>query len=316
MITLIRQLGRTLSMAANSPLFWLDTLLVAVVLFFVLRLLGRSPARVLARGALLAVFVLLLLVLLRPFPALSLLARGALLAILVATPVLFQAELRRMLEELGRVGGRGGASHAEVTGGIVPALMRAIERLSADKTGALIVLEGEVPLDVIVETGVRLNAEVSSELLEAIFYPNNPLHDGAAVLRGSRVRAAACVLPLTERRLGRLGTRHRAALGLSEQSDALTLVVSEERGAVSLAQDGVLQYNKDLATVRTALLAWYESRTEGAGQQPGSLCALIGGHDRQWWIRLLGTAALAFGLALLIAVLVHVPGVITEVGLP
>lgn len=239
MISLARQLARAFLVAADSPLFWLDTLLVVLVLFSLLRLVACSRTRILARGALLAVLVLL-----RPFPALSLLARGALLAILVATPVLFETELRRMLERLGRVGGRGGASRAEVTGGLVPALMRAIERLSADQTGALIVLEGEVPLDAIVETGVRLNVEVSSELLEAIFYPNNPLHDGAAVLRGARIRAAACVLPLSARRLGRLGTRHRAALGLTEQSDALTIVVSEQRGTVSLAQDGALQYKQ------------------------------------------------------------------------
>lgn len=313
MITLVEVFLRSLSIASRSPFFWLDTVLVALVLFFLLRLLGRSPARTLARGAVLAILLLMLLVLLRPFPALSFLARGALLAILVATPVLFQAELRRMLEQLGRVGGRGGASHAEVTRGLIPALMRAIERLSADETGALIVLEGQVPLDAIVETGVRLNAEVSSELLEAIFYPNNPLHDGAVVLRGPRVRAAACVLPLSPRRLGRLGTRHRAALGLAEQSDALTIVVSEERGAISLAQNGVLQYNKDLATVRTALLTWYEGVPENGADERRSLRDWLRSHDRRWWLRLVGTLILAFGLALLIALLVHVPTALSQV---
>ena len=118
--------------------------------------------------------------------------------------------------------------------------MKAVEQMAQRKQGALIVFEGATGLGEVTDRGVLVNAEVTAELLTTIFFPNTALHDGAVVLRGERIIAASCVLPLTERELvdNQMGTRHRAALGMTEQSDALTVVVSEETGTISVARNG------------------------------------------------------------------------------
>jgi diadenylate cyclase len=123
---------------------------------------------------------------------------------------------------------------------IVNEVARAAEQMARRRTGALIVFEGVTGLAEIIDRGVRLNADVSAELLLTIFWPNSPLHDGAAILRGEKVVAAGCVLPLAQHDLGdpQLGTRHRAGVGVTEQSDALSLIVSEETGSISVARNG------------------------------------------------------------------------------
>jgi len=166
---------------------------------------------------------------------------------IIATIIVFQPELRRALEQIGRgkffqkvmlIRDERERNYSEIINDIV----KAVENMSKSRTGALIVIERETGINDIIETGVKIDAELTRELLENIFVPNTPLHDGAVVIRGERIAAAGCFLPLTENpNLSKqLGTRHRAALGISENSDALAIIVSEETGVVSSASGGKL----------------------------------------------------------------------------
>jgi diadenylate cyclase len=168
--------------------------------------------------------------------------------------IVFQPELRRGLAELGRSRFFRFFIRSQEQR-IVEEIVRAIERLVAQKNGALVVLERETGLKSFVETGVRLEAVVSAELLSAIFTPKSPLHDGAVIVGQYIVKAAGCILPLTEQPVydKELGTRHRAAIGLSEQTDALVIVVSEETQQVSLTYDGFLERNVSIETLRKRL---------------------------------------------------------------
>ena len=169
----------------------------------------------------------------------------------IATVVIFQPEIRRALAELGRNRGFASAGHDRDT---LDELVRAVLALSAGKTGALIALQREIGTRAIQETGTRLDAEVSSDLLCTIFFPHTVLHDGGVVIAGNRVQAAACVFPLTSQPLqGNLGTRHRAAVGMSEETDALVVVVSEETGAISVAYKGRLSYGLEEPRLRRIL---------------------------------------------------------------
>jgi len=178
--------------------------------------------------------------------------------VIVAIPVVFQPELRRALERLGR--GKFFARPIvflgeEDTTRIINEITRAVLMMVKNKIGALIVIERETGISDYVETGVALDSVISGEFLINIFTPNSPLHDGAVIIRGDRVAAAGCFLPLTENpNLGKeLGTRHRAALGITEISDAVALVVSEETGVISLAREGKLTRYLDEKTLREVL---------------------------------------------------------------
>ncbi|MGB9886132.1 MAG: diadenylate cyclase CdaA [Moorellales bacterium] len=180
------------------------------------------------------------------------------LMLLVALPVVFQPELRRALAQLGR--GRIFARPfvfmaAEEVSRLIEELVRCVQILVRNRIGALIVLERDVRLNEYIETGVKLDAVVSAEFLVNIFMPRAPLHDGAAIIRGDRVAAAGCFLPLTDSPyLSRqLGTRHRAALGISELSDAVAVVVSEETGTISVAEGGKLTRYLDEKNLRQLL---------------------------------------------------------------
>ncbi len=185
----------------------------------------------------------------------------------VALVILFYPELRHALEEVGRLGfwGKGftGLDREDLSS-MVGEIVRAAENLSDKKIGALMVLERETGLTDIVETGTALNAQVSAELLGTLFYPGSPLHDGAAVIRRDRVVAAGCTLPLSESREVQgmqVHTRHKAALGISEQSDALIVVVSEETGIISLAFDGkMVRGLRDDGRLRDLLIREYTGR--------------------------------------------------------
>jgi diadenylate cyclase len=176
----------------------------------------------------------------------------------VALLVLFQPELRRILEQIGR--GRflwaGGPLDREVALRLAHDVARAARVLSERRHGALVVLERRTGLGDFAETGVRLDALLSVPLLLNIFHPNTPLHDGAVIVRGNRVLAAGCVLPLSESPLlsRALGTRHRAAVGITEGTDAVAVAVSEETGTVSLARDGTLSRGLSEEELRAELL--------------------------------------------------------------
>ena len=220
----------------------IDVLLIAFAIFAAFRLLSRTRAITLLRGALALILILVILGLALDLTAINWILANGLVALIVGAAVIFQPEIRRGLDLLGRTGIQDLLAH-DPTEDTVEAVADAATRMSRERHGALIVFERETGLQDVVETGVPVDARVSSELLEGIFFPNSPLHDMATVVRGARVVAASCELPLADEVRGvgrRLGTRHRAAVGITEQTDALAVVVSEETGEVSIAQGGRL----------------------------------------------------------------------------
>ena len=185
----------------------------------------------------------------------------------VVLVILFQPELRKALEQLGR-----GAIHKtavsadlEESGHIVNEITSCLLTLSRRRVGALIVIEQRIGLKDVIETGTSLNSQISAALLENIFEPNTPLHDGAVVIRGPRIMAAACILSLSEGKgISReLGTRHRAALGVTETTDAISLIVSEETGTISVARNGRLTRHLDRAALEELLLSIYHQKETG-----------------------------------------------------
>ena len=264
----------------------LDLLLVTAVLFVLLRLVRGTRAVVLLRGMVVLVAVLALLTSLVPLPGFTWLLRTSLPALLIAIPVIFAPEIRRGLERLGRAGALFNLGSAPTDlERTIHALTAGAQRLSESSLGGLIVIEREVRLGEYLETGVALDAILSPELLLQIFHVNTPLHDGAVILRGDRLAAAACVLPLSSSgtlsttRDRQLGLRHRAALGISEVSDAVAIIVSEESGAISVAHNGRMIRRLDPARLRNILFAFYHPRQGGA--LPAWLARLIRADRRR-----------------------------------
>jgi diadenylate cyclase len=235
-----------------------DILLVTTMILGLFLLVRGTRAVPLMRGVVLLVIAVALASNILSLTAFNWLIRNTLPALLVAVPVIFQPELRRALERLGRGGGFIGFSGLE-TGTIKVShrIARAAQLLAERKHGALIVLERETGLQEYVDTGVPIDGEVSQELLLTIFQPNTALHDGAAIIRGDRIVAAASILPLAEiSHVPRgLGLRHRAAVGITEQSDAVVTVVSEETGDISVARFGRLVRHLDESRLREILQA-------------------------------------------------------------
>jgi len=183
----------------------------------------------------------------------------------VAVPVIFHQEIRRALEQVGRGGSL--MTRSVFTGStftsekVVDEIVKAVGHMSSSRTGALIVIERASGLEEYIDEAVALDSKVTSELLENIFFKNTPLHDGAVIIRGDRVAAAACFLPSTQEAVAiELGSRHRAALGVTQVSDAVALAVSEETGTISLAVGGRLMRGLDLATLREKLLELLPAR--------------------------------------------------------
>lgn len=245
-----------------------DLLLVTAIAFFILRLFQGTQAIVLLRGMVLFIIVTTLLTVLRGLPAFSWLLTTTLPALLIAIPVIFAPEIRRALERLGRAGSlfslSAGSNHTER---VIDILCSTVQRLADRRYGALIVVEREVQLDEYIETGVKLDAQLTPQLLMQIFFINTPLHDGAVILREDRISAAACVLPLSASgTLSRspermMGLRHRAALGISEVSDSVAIVVSEETGVISIAHNGRIIRRLDQNRMRNIFTAMLPRRT-------------------------------------------------------
>jgi diadenylate cyclase len=204
----------------------------------------------------------------------------ALVGTAVTVPIVFQPELRRLLEQLGRGGliaRRDGSEDAHTLEEAVSVLARAAVILSRNRVGALVAIEGATGLREFVESGTRLDARLSVELLLSIFTTFSPLHDGAAIVRGTVIEAAGCFLPLSDNVVteSHLGTRHRAAIGLSEQTDAVVLVISEQTGAISIARMGKLSRELgDEVGLRSVLLACCRASRGGRQQVPPVLLRL------------------------------------------
>ena len=185
----------------------------------------------------------------------------------LAIIIIFQPEIRRALEQIGRgkIFTRTYNQQQEEQTRQIEAMRKAVSYMAKRRIGALISIEKDTGLNEYIETGIKMNAEVSSELLINIFIPNTPLHDGAVIMQKNKITAAACYLPLSESAFisKELGTRHRAALGLSEVTDAVTIIVSEETGAISLAADGKIDRNLTLEEFTTKLQTfWFGSEQE------------------------------------------------------
>ena len=244
-----------------------DILMVTAIFFGLMYWLRDTQAMVLLRGVILIVVALVLVTSLVDLPAFSWLVRNSVPAMLLAIPVIFAPEIRRALERIGRAGALFSRFSVTTQADIqqsVHAVVTASARLSARQHGALIVMQRFDTLDEYIESGVRMNSIVTPEVLLQIFYPNTPLHDGAAILSGNRIVAAACVMPLSSSGIlnrspdRQMGLRHRAALGISEESDAIAVVVSEETGAISIAHAGRMIRRIDPERLENILLAFFQ----------------------------------------------------------
>ncbi len=242
-----------------------DILVISVIIYYLIKLVKETRAEQLIKGIIALLLMAVLSDLLHLYTVNWLLTQ--ILSVgLIFVVIIFQPEIRRAFERLGRTQGSilSLRSNEEdpTTNRSVEEIVRACSSLSRQKIGALIVLEGETGLNDILESGTDVDAVISAELLIQIFIPNTPLHDGAVVIRDNRVRSAAVFLPLTQNKsLSReLGTRHRAGLGISEVSDALVVIVSEETGLISYCRNGKIARRLDADTLRTVLNDFYNDR--------------------------------------------------------
>ncbi|WKZ34919.1 MAG: diadenylate cyclase CdaA [Anaerolineales bacterium] len=267
-----------------------DILLVTLIFFALLYTLRDTQAMALLRGMILLVVALILLTSLVELPAFSWFAQSSLPALLLALPVIFAPEIRRTLERIGRAGTVWPVSVQSADASLeqtIHAVVSATARLSARQHGALIIMQRLDNLDEFAQSGVQIEAKVTPELLLQIFYPNTPLHDGGVIIYNSKVIAAACVLPLSASGIlnrtpeRQMGLRHRAALGTSEASDAIAIVVSEETGAISIAHAGRMLRRLDPERLENILIAFF--RPNGREYKPNLLERLLPGlfHRRE-----------------------------------
>ncbi|CAG0979697.1 MAG: TIGR00159 family protein [Anaerolinea sp.] len=259
----------------------LDILIVTAVFFGISLLLRSTQAVPLLRGILIVVLFTALIATAFPLTALRWLLSNVISVAAIAIPVIFQPELRRALERLGRtnLGTRNSPELAQ-RHKIIDAICAAVSRLSDRRHGALIVIERETNLQEYVDSGVLMTSEISPQLLLTIFYPKTELHDGAVILRGDKVEAAAAVLPLSSGRQltdRKLGTRHRAALGITEVGDAICVVVSEETGQISVANGGRMIRRLDAARLQTILNAFY-----GESESATNMVARLRNNVQRW----------------------------------
>lgn len=233
-----------------------DILLVAAVLYMIIRIVRETRAMQLIKGLILLAIVYGAVTFFG-LGASSYLLKSVFSNILIIVVILFGPEIRNILEQIGKGAARNNLRtilHSGVAVDVaeisktIDATCKACANMSDDKVGALIVFENETLLGDIIASGTLINAKSSRELIENIFYPKSPLHDGAMIIRGDKVYAAGCILPLSHDNniSSSLGTRHRAAIGLSQQSDAIVFVVSEETGEISVAMNGTLE--KDISS--------------------------------------------------------------------
>lgn len=255
----------------NLPQSWrniVDLLLVAAIFFFILKAVKGTRAATLLRGiGVVLTFVFLLSVLFN-LQAFSWLLSRFLTGIAIALPVIFQDELRRWLDRLGRMlSSTASDDDVHNRDDLVSEITSAVKNLSRRRHGALIVIERETGLQEFAESGVPMNAAITSELLQTIFFPNTALHDGAVILRDDRIVAAACTLPIsTVRKLPdqSMGLRHRAALGISEICDGVIVVVSEETGRISLVINGRFIRGLDPERLAMILKEYIEQKEQPA----------------------------------------------------
>ncbi|MDR1192881.1 MAG: diadenylate cyclase CdaA [Peptococcaceae bacterium] len=252
-----------------------DIVIVSYFFYRMMIMIRQTRAIQLLKGLLVLLFVAFISNLLR-LQTVSWLLSQLQTALIVALPVVFQPELRKALERLGQgsfFGNQG--MDLETFERMVDEIIRAIRGMAENQIGALLVLERETGLNDYADSGTKIGAAVSCELLENIFFPKAALHDGATIIRGDRIYAAGCFLPLSENpNISKsLGTRHRAALGLSEQSDAFVIVVSEETGVISVVEEGRMTRYLNDVTLREMLMERFQNKNKS--NTPLSLFAAL-----------------------------------------
>jgi diadenylate cyclase len=232
----------------------LDIFIIAFIIYYLLNIISGTRAVQLIKGLGL-IFVVALVAQLLQLNTVNWFLDSFLTIIMVALPIVFQPELRRALEQIGRGGFLKEQFWQNWGPKEINEIVLAVSEMSEQKIGALIVISRRVGLKNYIETGIMLNSEISKQLLYSVFQHESPLHDGALIIENGRIRAASCFLNLSTRSdiNPRLGTRHRAAIGITEESDALALVVSEETGVISFAEDGQLSRHLDKTELREKL---------------------------------------------------------------
>ncbi len=254
--------------ALISIVDFIDILLVSLIIFGVLMLIRGTRAVQVLRGLLVLATIIFFLAQIFDLRAFNWLIDNMLPVLLLAIPVIFQPELRRALEQLGLAGRYFRIFRRDEVNPVIVSFKDAALRLSQRRHGALVIFEQDTGLQEYIDTGVILNADPSPELFLTIFNKHTELHDGAIIVRDNKLVAAACVLPLSTSSLSdrQMGLRHRAALGISEVSDAVAVVVSEETGQVSIAHNGRILRRQDIARLDTILNAFLTGPS-----QPGFL---------------------------------------------
>jgi len=243
----------------------LDIAIVSILIYEFLKLIRGTRAVQMAVGSLLIV-ALFYVSRLAPLQTLNWMIRNALVYVAFAAIVIFQSDIRRALAHFGRAPFFRYFNRQEATNETIEEVVVAATMLASHRTGAIIAIEREIGLRNYIESGIPLDAEMTYDLLVTIFQPGSPLHDGAVVIQENRIAAAACFLPLTVNPVVSrdLGTRHRAAIGLTEENDAVAVVVSEERGQIALSIEGGLERDLTAEQLRERLQTLISSRRPGA----------------------------------------------------
>lgn len=240
---------------SQNPFFIIDILIVAFIIYWVYIFLKETRAMRILYGILFLIILFFISKLLN-LVALNYLLQTLTTMFVVAIPIVFQPELRSLLEKLGQadiVSDFKKISISEIDE-IINIITNSVKKLSITKTGALLVIAQKIGIKNIIESGTKIDAKISEDLILTIFQPKSALHDGAVIIKGNKISAAGCMLPLTEHEFDKsFGTRHRAAMGISEQSDAIVIVVSEEKGTISVASKGVLNQDIDINKLRNIL---------------------------------------------------------------
>lgn len=245
----------------SHPFAILDIAIVALLFYWLYILIRGTKAMRILLGIVVLVVVMMVSRLLG-LTTLNWLLRYLVTILIIAIPIVFQPELRRTLEKIGRTGFLGSlSSKEEKIENIIEEIVKAVDVMSKNKIGALLVIRRKTGLGEYVDTGTKIDAKLSSELILNIFFPSSPLHDGAVIIDDDRILSAGSMLPLSEE--GKLsfnfGTRHRAALGLSLETDAAVIVISEEKGTVSLAYEGKINHDLTIQKLQKILLKLLKS---------------------------------------------------------
>ena len=232
---------------------WIEIFILAAMLYFIFRLIKGTRGSAILSGLILLFGILFAITSLSHLDVLNWLLSKLMLYISLAVVVIFQPEIRRVLARLGRQPWRSNGLSSQMS--LVEPIMQAVSVLSKRKIGALIAIEREIGTRAIQDTGTKMHSTVSAELLATIFFPHTPLHDGGVIISGDRICAAGCLFPLSQKEAlsKTLGTRHRAAIGITEETDAIVVVVSEETGSISIAYNGKLRRGLEEERLRRML---------------------------------------------------------------